>query len=131
MMSLYQDLKKKETSIAVVGLGYVGLPLAVEFGKRVRVIGFDVDEKRVKELSCGVGANLIQYTVDLSPHKQGHLLPGSRIPIFSPEKIQETKPDYVLILPWNLKEEIMKQMAHVRQWGSKFVTPIPELRILE
>ena len=80
---------------------------------------------------CGVGANLIQYTVDLSPHKQGHLLPGSRIPIYSPEKIRETKPDYVLILPWNLKEEIMKQMSHVRQWGSKFVTPIPELRILE
>ncbi len=96
------------------------------------VVGYGAPAKGNTLLNyCGVGANLIQYTVDLSPHKQGHLLPGSRIPIYSPEKIRETKPDYVLILPWNLKEEIMKQMAHVRQWGSKFVTPIPELRILE
>src|SRR3989338_6168432 len=96
------------------------------------VVGYGAPAKGNTLLNyCGVGTNLIQYTVDLSPHKQGHLLPGSRIPIYSPEKIRETKPDYVLILPWNLKKEIMKQMSYVRRWGSKFVTPIPGLRILE
>jgi len=79
---------------------------------------------------CGVNADLIQYTVDASPHKQNHYLPGSHIPIYAPKKICETKPDYVLILPWNLKEEIMKQMACVSEWGGKFVVPIPELQVV-
>jgi 2-polyprenyl-3-methyl-5-hydroxy-6-metoxy-1,4-benzoquinol methylase len=80
---------------------------------------------------CGVRADFIDYTVDLSPHKQGLYLPGTRIPIHSPEKIRDTRPDYVLILPWNLKNEIMEQMSHIRQWGGKFVTPIPEVKIYE
>jgi hypothetical protein len=67
--------------------------------------------------------------VDLSPHKQGLFLPGTHLPIFSPQKIKETKPDYVLILPWNLKDEIMTQMAHIREWGGQFVVPIPELQV--
>jgi SAM-dependent methyltransferase len=78
---------------------------------------------------CGIRTDFIDYTVDRSPHKQGNLLPGTRIPIFSPEKIIETKPDYVLILPWNLKEEIMDQMSHIRDWGGKFVVPIPEVTV--
>jgi hypothetical protein len=69
--------------------------------------------------------------VDRNPYKQGKFLPGSRIPIFAPEKFNETKPDYVLILPWNIKEEVMKQMAHVRDWGAKFVVPIPEVKVLD
>jgi hypothetical protein len=67
--------------------------------------------------------------VDRSPHKQRLLLPGTRIPIHLPEKIRETRPDYVLILPWNIKEEIMGQMAFIREWGGQFVVPIPEVRV--
>lgn len=78
---------------------------------------------------CGIRSDFIDYTVDLSPHKQGKLLPGTRIPIYAPEKVKETKPDYLLILPWNLKEEIMKQMAHIREWGGRFVLPIPKVEV--
>ncbi len=79
---------------------------------------------------CGIRTDMISYTVDRSPHKQGHLLPGTRIPIYAPEKIHETKPDYVLILPWNLKEEIMTQMASIREWGGKFLVLIPEVQVI-
>jgi hypothetical protein len=79
---------------------------------------------------CGLGKDLIDYTVDRSPHKQGRFLPGTHIEIYSPERIDETKPDYVLILPWNLKHEIMEQMRHIRQWGGQFIVPIPELEIV-
>ncbi len=79
---------------------------------------------------CGIDARLMPYTVDISPYKQGHFLPGSRIPIYSPAKIQESKPDYLFILPWNIKEEIMEQMACVRSWGGKFVIPIPDLQVV-
>jgi 2-polyprenyl-3-methyl-5-hydroxy-6-metoxy-1,4-benzoquinol methylase len=80
---------------------------------------------------CGIRNDFVDYTVDLSPHKQGLFLPGTHLPIYPPEKIAETKPDYLLILPWNLKEEIMQQMAHIREWGGKFVVPIPELQICD
>lgn len=79
---------------------------------------------------CEIGSNLIDYTVDRNPYKQGRLLPGSRIPIYSPEKLQETKPDYVFILPWNLKNEIMQQIDFIRQWGGKFIIPIPEIEVV-
>ncbi|MGH7380668.1 MAG: methyltransferase domain-containing protein [Candidatus Methylomirabilales bacterium] len=78
---------------------------------------------------CGIRSDFIDYTVDRSPHKQGHFLPGTRIPIYHPKKIQETMPDYVLILPWNIKDEIMEQAAYIRDWGGKFVVPIPEVRV--
>ena len=80
---------------------------------------------------CGIGTDLLDYTVDASPHKQGLYLPGSRIPIYAPSRIAETRPDYVLILPWNLKDEIMAQMAHVRGWGGQFVLPVPVLSIVD
>ena len=79
---------------------------------------------------CGVRTDFLDYTVDHSPHKQGRFLPGTRIPIYAPEKISETKPDYVLILPWNLKDEIASQMAHIREWGGRFVVPIPKVEVL-
>ncbi len=79
---------------------------------------------------CGVGPELIAFTVDRSPHKQGMLLPGTRIPVRAPEAIPQAKPDYVLILPWNLQEEITTQMAAVREWGGRFVVPIPTTRVL-
>ena len=78
---------------------------------------------------CGVGRDFIDYTVDRSPYKQGLFLPGTHIPILHPDKIRETQPDYVLILPWNLKEEIMTQMAYIAEWGGQFVVPIPEVRV--
>jgi len=78
---------------------------------------------------CGIRTDFIDFTVDRSPHKQGYLLPGTRIPIYPPEKIDEVKPDYVLILPWNLKDEIMGQMSHIRDWGGRFVIPIPEVTV--
>ncbi len=80
---------------------------------------------------CGIRTDFLDYTVDRNPYKQGKFLPGTRIPIHGPEKIAETKPDYVFILPWNFKDEIMKQCAHIREWGGKFVVPIPELRVLD
>ncbi|MBB6123747.1 class I SAM-dependent methyltransferase [Sphingobium subterraneum] len=80
---------------------------------------------------CGVKSDLIAFTVDRSPHKAGKFLPGTRIPIYTPDRIDREKPDYLLILPWNLREEIMEQMAHVRDWGCAFVTPIPTVKILQ
>jgi hypothetical protein len=67
--------------------------------------------------------------VDRSPYKQGRFLPGTHIPIFHPDRIREVKPDYVMILPWNLKDEIMQQLEFIRDWGGKFVVPIPKLTI--
>jgi hypothetical protein len=80
---------------------------------------------------CGIRTDFLDYTVDRSPHKQGNFLPGTRIPIHSPDVVRQTKPDYLFILPWNLREEIMKQMSYVREWGGKFVVPIPEVQVFE
>jgi len=79
---------------------------------------------------CGVDTSFIAFTVDRSPHKQGTWLPGTRIPVLAPNAIDVARPDYLLILPWNLADEIMEHMAHVREWGCRFVVPIPETRIL-
>jgi SAM-dependent methyltransferase len=80
---------------------------------------------------CGIRTDFIDYTVDRSPHKQGNFLPGSRIPIRAPEEIDRTRPDYLFVLVWNLKDEVMKQMAHIRQWGGKFVIPLPQIQVLD
>jgi hypothetical protein len=80
---------------------------------------------------CGIRTDFLDYTVDRNPYKQGKFLPGTRIPIFSPDKIRETNPDYLLILPWNFKDEIMNQCSYIREWGGKFVVPIPEIRIYD
>jgi 2-polyprenyl-3-methyl-5-hydroxy-6-metoxy-1,4-benzoquinol methylase len=79
---------------------------------------------------CGIRTDFIDYTVDRSPHKQGLFLPGTHIPVYYPDRIAETKPDYLLILPWNLRSEIVEQMVHIREWGGKFVVPIPQLEII-
>jgi len=80
---------------------------------------------------CGISNDLIEYTVDKNPYKQKLFLPGTHIPILPPEKIQETKPDYILILSWNLKDEIINQIKYVKNWGCKFVVPIPEVKIYQ
>lgn len=102
---------------------------AKENGKSV--VGYGAPAKGNTLLNyCGVRTDFLDYTVDLSPYKQGQLLPGVRIPIHPPDKIKETKPDYVLILPWNIREEVMQQMAFIGAWGGKFVVPIPEVKVL-
>jgi len=78
---------------------------------------------------CGIRNDFIDYAVDRSPHKQNHFLPGVRIPIYHPDKIKETRPEYLLILPWNIKEEIMDQMSYIREWNGKFVVLIPEVKV--
>jgi 2-polyprenyl-3-methyl-5-hydroxy-6-metoxy-1,4-benzoquinol methylase len=80
---------------------------------------------------CGIRSDFVDYTVDRNPYKQGKFLPGTHIPIFHPDKIKKTKPDYVLILPWNFKDEIMQQMFYVREWGGQFFVPIPEVKVYE
>lgn len=78
---------------------------------------------------CGIRTDFIDYTVDRNPYKQGKYTPGTHIPILHPDRIRETRPDYLFLLPWNLKDEIMQQMAYIREWGGRFVVPIPEVRV--
>jgi SAM-dependent methyltransferase len=94
------------------------------------VAGYGAPGKSATLLNyCGVGKDFIHFTVDRSPYKQGKFLPGSHIPICHPDRIRETKPDYVVILPWNLKDEIMEQLQFIRAWGGRFVVPSPKLSI--
>lgn len=91
------------------------------------IVGYGAPAKGNTLLNyCAIRSDFLPYTVDRSPHKQGLLLPGTRIPVYSPDRIAQTKPDYVLILPWNLRDEIIDQMSFVRDWGGQFLVPIPE-----
>jgi len=97
-----------------------------------RVVGYGAPAKGNTLLNyCGIRSDFLDFTVDRSPQKQGRFLPGTHIPVYAPERIDEVRPDYVLILPWNIKEEIMEQMARIRSWGGKFVVPIPRVRVLD
>jgi SAM-dependent methyltransferase len=103
---------------------------ANETGKQV--VGYGAPAKGNTLLNyCGVGTDMLAYTVDLAPSKQGTLLPGTRIPVHNPEKIFETRPDYILILPWNIKDEIIRSIESARDWGGQFLVPIPEVRLLD
>ena len=95
------------------------------------VVGYGAPGKGNTLLNyCGVRTDFIDYTVDRNPYKQGKFLPGTRLPIRHPDAIAQTKPDYLFILPWNFKDEIMEQMRGIRDWGGQFVVPIPELRVI-
>jgi len=95
------------------------------------IVGYGAPAKGNTLLNyCGIREDFINYTVDRSPHKQGRYLPGSHIFIESPEKIRETKPDYIFILPWNIKDEIMEQMSFIREWGGKFVVPTSKISVI-
>jgi SAM-dependent methyltransferase len=95
------------------------------------IVGYGAPAKGNTLLNyCGIGSDFLEYTVDRAPQKQGMFLPGTRLPILSPDAIALTKPDYVMILPWNIKDEIMEQMSHVRTWGGKFIVPIPRAAIV-
>jgi hypothetical protein len=109
LLSLLTDLKRQGKRIA----GY-GAP-----GKGNTLLNY-----------CGIRGDFLDFTVDRNPYKQGKFLPGTHVPIFAPSKIDEERPDYVLILPWNFKDEIMTQLAHVRGWGAKFIVPIPAATVV-
>jgi hypothetical protein len=97
----------------------------------LRIAGYGAPAKGNTMLNyCGVGRELIDYTVDLNPHKQGRYLPGSEIPIKTPDALMETRPDVVLILPWNIAGEIVEQLAHVREWGGRFAARTPAIALL-
>ena len=115
----------KETKLALLEF----LLKAAREGKSVA--GYGAPGKSATLLHyCGIGKDLIEYTVDRNPYKQGRLLPGTHIPIYHPDHIRETKPDYIMILPWNLKDEIMNQLKYIREWSGKFVVPIPKATVL-
>lgn len=141
-----EDLKARETASRLTdSSGYTAFAEQVRETKRglleflikakrggKRIVGYGAPAKGNTLLNyCGVRQDFLDYTVDRSPHKQGKYLPGTHIPIYDPEKIRETKPDFVLILPWNLRDEVIEQMNHIRAWGGKFVVPIPRIEILE
>lgn len=95
------------------------------------VVGYGAPGKGNTLLNyCGIRTDFIDFTVDRNPHKQGKFLPGTRIPIYGPDEINNSQPDYVLILPWNLKDEIISQNSHIKDWGGNFIVPIPEVAIL-
>jgi hypothetical protein len=96
-----------------------------------QIIGYGAPGKGNTLLNyCGIRTDFLEYTVDRNPYKQGRFLPGTHIPIYSPSRIRETRPDYILILPWNLRTEIVEQLSYVREWGAKFIVPIPEAKVL-
>ena len=95
------------------------------------VVGYGAPGKGTTLLNyCGVRTDFIDYTVDRNPYKQGKFLPGIRIPICHPRRIAETKPDYLFVLPWNFKDEIIAQMRGIRDWGGRFVIPIPSVQVI-
>jgi SAM-dependent methyltransferase len=138
------DLRSKEEAAGLAVLdNYHSFNEQVKETKR-KILSFLIDAKRNgKSIAaygapakgntllnyCGIRSDFIDFTVDRSPHKQNHYLPGTHIPIWQPDKIRETKPDYLVILPWNLKDEIMDQMSYIRDWGGKFVVFIPEVKV--
>lgn len=138
------ELLEREEQAGMTGLDYYR-----DFGEKVKetkrkllefliqakragksVVGYGAPGKGNTLLNyCGIRTDFLDYTVDRSLYKQGKFLPGTHIPIYAPARIFDTKPDYVLILPWNFKDEIMKQMAGIHEWGGQFVVPIPEVKV--
>lgn len=126
-MTLYTDFAKKVKALKRSILEF--LIQAKVRGKTV--VGYGAPAKGNTLLNyCGIRLDFLEYTVDRSPYKQGLYLPGTHIPIYHPDRIRETRPDYVFILPWNLKEEIMEQMNCIRDWGGRFIVAIPNVEVL-
>ena len=146
MTARAKELRQREVDSGLLSLEtYAGFAEQVKETKR-KLLEFLISAKRAgKRIAgygapgkgntllnyCGIRTDFLDFTVDRSPYKQGKFLPGTHIPIFAPDKIREARPDYVLILPWNFKDEIMKVMSDIRSWGGKFVVPIPSVRVLD
>jgi SAM-dependent methyltransferase len=96
-----------------------------------RIVGYGAPGKGNTLLNyCGIRSDFLEFTVDRNPYKQGKFLPGTHIPILHPSRLEEARPDYIFILPWNFKDEILAQLAHAREWGAKFIVPIPVATVL-
>ncbi len=141
-----RELRQREETA-----GYTGLELYFKFGEKIKrtkrnilefltkvkkdggsIVAYGAPAKGNTLLNyCGIRTDFIEYTVDRSPHKQGSYLPGTRIPVRHPDAIAATKPDFIFLLAWNLKDEIMKQLEYIREWGGKFVIPIPEVKVVD
>ncbi len=139
-----ENMRKEELSLGLEGLEYYS-----KFSEQVKetkrgILSFFIDAKRQgKSIAaygapgkgntllnyCAIREDFLDFVVDRNPYKHGRYTPGTHIPIYPPEKINEAKPDFVFILPWNVKEEVMEQMAHIRDWGGRFVVPIPEITV--
>ena len=127
-LDIYRDFEKRVHRTKRELLKF--LIAAREQGKTV--VGYGAPAKGNTLLNyCGVRTDLLDYTVDMAPSKQGTLLPGTRIPVYHPDRIAETRPDYILILPWNIKDEIMAGMSAARDWGGQFLIPIPDVQVLD
>ena len=95
------------------------------------IVGYGAPAKGNTLLNyCGIGEDFLDFVVDTTPAKQGMYLPGSRIPVLHPAALAEARPNYVLILPWNFKDEIMDKLAHIRGWGGRFIVPIPDVEVI-
>lgn len=139
------DLRRRECDAGLDSLeGHAGFAAAVEEVKRgllefliaarregQRVVGYGAPGKGNTLLNyCGVRTDLLEYTVDRNPYKQGLFLPGTHIPVHHPDRIRQDRPDFVLVLPWNLKDEIVQQLSFVHSWGGRFVVPIPAIEVI-
>ncbi len=125
-LSYYQSFQQQVSQVKNDLLGF--LIEQKRHGKKVAAYGAAAKGNTLLKC-CGVKKDLILFVADASPYKQGKYLPGSHIPVVSEEAVRETKPDFILILPWNIKDEIMEQIGYIREWGAKFAIPIPVLRI--
>lgn len=110
---------------------YEILDFLIEIKRKGKIVaGYGAPAKGTTLLNyCGISSDFIEYAVDLSPHKQGRFLPGTHIPIYHPDKVKNTQPDYLLIMAWNLKDEIMQQMSFIQEWGGRFIVLTPEVAI--
>lgn len=126
-VSYYEDFQEKCNKVKYDFLSF----LLESKAQQKKVIGYGAAAKGNTLLNyCGVKKDMIDYVVDASPYKQGKFLPGSHIPVVNEEKIKQDQPDFVIIFPWNIKEEITEQLSYIKNWGGKFVVPIPSLSVL-
>jgi 2-polyprenyl-3-methyl-5-hydroxy-6-metoxy-1,4-benzoquinol methylase len=126
-LKYYEDFQQKA---AKVKLAFTGFLIQQKLSNK-RVAGYGAAAKGNTLLNfCGIKSDLVEFVVDANPHKQNKWLPASHIPVVNESFLKESKPDYVVIFPWNLKDEIVKQLHYIKDWGGKFVVPIPELEVI-
>jgi SAM-dependent methyltransferase len=140
-----ESLRARERSAGLEGLAYYASFAAQVRETKRKILTFLIDARRAGKTVvvygapgkgntllnyCGIRTDFLDYTVDRNPYKHGRYCPGTHIPIHAPDRIRETQPDYVFVLPWNLKREIIAQLGYIREWGGQFVIPIPEVQVI-
>ncbi|MDY6793322.1 MAG: class I SAM-dependent methyltransferase [Thermodesulfobacteriota bacterium] len=126
-LDYYLDFQQKADKVKYALLSF--LMEQKKAGKKVAAYGAAAKGNTLLNY-CGVKKDLIEFVVDASPYKQGKFLPGSHIPIVDENKIKSVKPDYMIVLPWNIKDEITEQLRYIQEWGGKFIIPIPEIKVI-